>query len=340
MDRKASILIVGSAAPTSLESSYLRGFRDAGFARSRIFDVSRYRPWTYAVGAVEKLKARLKAATAPHLLGRALARHLSSSRYDLVLVFKGEDLTLEALRASRAAGGNARWANINPDDPFNAERAASNSRIRACVPEFDWYFIWSGKLVESLRRAGAACPVYLPFAYDPHLHRPGEGEVDTSLVSFVGSWDPRRERSLERLAHCNLRIYGSAWERVAARSRLAPCIAKQTVQGADFARVVARSLISLNLFRPQNAGAHNMRSFEIPAMGGCMLGDRSAEQAEFLPEGDGCLAFDGDDEMVAAVGRALRSPAESLRIRARARQLVEPHTYVARVRQVLDAVGL
>ena len=340
MDPKASILIVGAASATSLESSYLRAFRELGYSSSRMFDVSRYRPWTYASSLAAKVKARLQGAAAPYLLGRALARHFSVSRYDLVIVFKGEDLTREALRACRAASGNARWANINPDDPFNPDRSASNERIRSCIAEFDRYFTWSRRLVESLRLAGAKSPLYLPFAYDPSLHRPCDNGVDPSLVSFVGSWDPRRERSLGRLAHCNLRIYGAAWERVAARSPLAGRIAKESVHGPDFARVVARSLISLNLFRPQNAGAHNMRSFEIPAMRGCMVSDLSAEQDEFLPEGRGCLAFASDDEMVDRVERALGSPAESLRIRAEARALIEPHTYAARARHVLDAVGL
>lgn len=340
MDPKASILIVGAASATSLESSYLRAFRELGHSSSRIFDVSRYRPWNYASSLLQKARARVQGAAAPHLLGRALARHLSTARYDLVIVFKGEDLTRDALRACRAAGGEARWANINPDDPFNPDRSASNDRIRSCIAEFDWYFTWSRRLVESLRGVGARRPLYLPFAYDPSLHQPSAEDVDLSLVSFVGSWDPRRERSLERLAHRNLRIYGPAWERVAARSPLAARIAKETLRGPDFARVVARSLVSLNLFRPQNAGAHNMRSFEIPAMKGSMLGDRSAEQDEFLPEGRGCLAFASDDEMVDQVERALRSPAECLRIRAEARVLVEPHTYAARARSVLEAAGL
>ncbi|MEO7811005.1 MAG: glycosyltransferase [Usitatibacter sp.] len=340
MDPKASILIVGSAAPTSLESSYLRAFREAGFSRSRMFDVSRYRPWAYASSLAAKLKARVQAAAAPHLVGRALARHLTLSCYDLVIVFKGQDLTREALLECRARSKGAKWANINPDDPFNPDRTASNDRVRACISEFDWYFIWSRRLVERLLVAGARCPLYLPFGYDPSLHAPCEEELEPSLVTFVGAWDPRRERQLARLAHFNLRIHGAAWERIATASPLAGRIGKGTLHGPGFARVVARSLLSLNLYRPQNAGAHNMRSFEIPAMRGCMLSDRSAEQDEFLPEGRGCLAFGSDDEMVDQVERALRFPGEALRIRTQARSLIEPHRYGARAACVLAAVGL
>ena len=51
-----------------------------------------------------------------------------------------------------------------------------------------------------------------------------------------------------------------------------------------FAKVICESHASLNIFRKQNELSHNMKTFEIPAMGGLMITKRSKEQDFFSPK--------------------------------------------------------
>ena len=57
------------------------------------------------------------------------------------------------------------------------------------------------------------------------------------------------------------------------------------------------------------------RTFHIPACGGFMLHERTAEVREFFDEGRECAMFEGAAEMVAKVGYYLDHPTSARRSR-------------------------
>ena len=59
----------------------------------------------------------------------------------------------------------------------------------------------------------------------------------------------------------------------------------------DFWRKNQEYRVQLNLFRQYNEGSHNMRTFEIPAVGGIQLTEYSTEQADFFKEGEEIFSF-------------------------------------------------
>src|SRR5207247_9449887 len=66
---------------------------------------------------------------------------------------------------------------------------------------------------------------------------------------------------------------------------ISPLINKITphnIYGNELSNVTFSSTVCLNLLRSQNAGAHNMRTFEIPSMGGLMLTTRSDRKSTRL----------------------------------------------------------
>jgi hypothetical protein len=65
--------------------------------------------------------------------------------------------------------------------------------------------------------------------------------------------------------------------------------------------IISSSAVCLNLLRPQNQGSHNMRTFELPAMGGLMLTCRTEEQQEFFPENESCFMYADVGELKAKI---------------------------------------
>jgi hypothetical protein len=87
----------------------------------------------------------------------------------------------------------------------------------------------------------------------------------------------------------------------------------------------------------------NMRFFEIPSIGTCMLANRTVDGYEDLgfKEGEHFLGFEGKEEMVEKARWGLDNPVEREQMARAAHVLVrENHTYAHRVQVILDAFGI
>ena len=62
-------------------------------------------------------------------------------------------------------------------------------------------------------------------------------------------------------------------------------------------KLINASHLSLNILRDQNENSHNMKTFEIPAMGGLMITKRTKEQKNFFPENEACLMYQDLNEL-------------------------------------------
>jgi spore maturation protein CgeB len=85
-----------------------------------------------------------------------------------------------------------------------------------------------------------------------------------------------------------------------------------------------------------------MRSFEIAAVGGCMLAEDTAEHREiFGPDGEAVVYFRTPREAAARAGSLLANPAERARLSGavRARVSCGAHTYRDRLVSIIEAVA-
>jgi hypothetical protein len=332
------LLIVGADGPNALERYYQRAFARQG-VEATVFDPEA------GLGLLRsgRIINRLSWYAQPIVVASALRAYLArDSNWDAILLFKGLHVPASAIRACRKLTPHASWANLNPDSPFDRGRSTSSAHIRAAITLFDAYFIWSHELVEQLRRAGATRPTYLPFGFDPDSHFP-VAALDPALagmITFVGSYDAQRAAVLESIADQPLLIYGNAWDRLPRHSKLRSKVVSPAIYGAPLRSVVSSSLATINILRPQNRGSHNMRTFEVPAMGGLMLSSRSREQNDFFPEGEACLMYSGPDELRAHVVELSAGRIERHSIMHRARELAQAHAYDARARTILASLAL
>lgn len=341
------VAIVGSGTPGAMANSVCRGFEALG-SEARVFP---YYEWAPApsnllrglegLRGLGALDAASFAAARP-LLELRLVAELARYRPSLVLLLKCDDLHASTYRAIRAATG-ATLAAFHPDDPWNRGRGwppgPAHPRALVQLREVDHYFVWSHALVERAKQSGARSAHYLAFAHDPELHprvepTPDERAEFACDALFVGNWDEERERWLTPLAEsgADLAIWGSHYWPARCKSRaLLRCYRGRTLEGREQSVAVACAKTSINVLRKQNKGATNMRSFEIPGMGGFMLHERSREAEAFFPDGEAAVYFDSPEGLVEAVrswaGASDDDEAKRSAVREQARACAEGQSY-------------
>ncbi len=264
-------------------------------------------------------------------LRRPIERRLARLRPDATIVVKGRFLSsgdVEALR--RASGGLV--VNYFPDNPFYPE--FYEAAVIEALASYDSIFIWSRHLVERLRDLGMPRTVYLPFGYDDELYYPCGAERVWD-VGFVGQWSALRERHVRSLAGLRVVVAGPGWA-----ERLGPEIADWCTvlggapHGRQAAAVYRRSKVGLNILHPQNARAHNMRTWELPATGtACAM--TASECHAGLFGATGVAAFEGVGDVREAVEGLLASEPDRQAVAAAGEAAVRPATYRARMRKLL-----
>jgi len=285
---------------------------------------------------------RITSAWQQVLANSRFRARIRADQPDITLVIKGELLWPATLRAIRSQGGG-RLVNWNPDSPFNP--LTSTPSLVASLPCYHCVFTWHQGLLEPIRRAGAPRTAYLPFGYDPRLHVPAAAAAAdraalASTVCFCGTWSPDRKELLEALAEFGLALWGNGWEQADLHSPVRACWRGPAVYGADVCRRYGAAKIVVNLLRPQNQGAHNMRTFEIPAANALHLATRSPDHQAWFGEGEGIVCFETRAELMSQTAHYLTHEHDAHRIAATGRQRLEDggHSYADRMHRLLEEV--
>jgi len=237
-----------------------------------------------------------------------------------------------------------RRLNYLTDDPWNpAHRAAW---FLEALPLYDQVFSTKRSLLDDLRQIGCPGVAYLPFAYAPEAHFPEQPSAGRGAngfaadVVFVGAADRDRVPYMVTLmrAGFQLALYGGYWNRYrrtagAARGHADLPTSRQAVGAAK---------VALCLVRRANRDGHCMRSFEVPAIGGCMLTEDTAEHREIFGEdGQTVVYFRTQEEMVERLRWLLAHDDERSRLANAARLLVTAgrNTYRDRLEAMLQRTG-
>jgi hypothetical protein len=182
--------------------------------------------------------------------------------------------------------------NFLTDDPWNPALRAG--WFFKALPEYDVVYSPRRSNLADLAAAGCRRVEYLPFGFDPRLWFPvslEEKELQNYAceVLFVGGADADRAPYVAALCAAGLRVavYGAYWERYpdarpAARGYASP---------AELRKATCAAKVSLCLVRRANRDGHVMRSFEMPAMGACMLVEDTGEHRELFGPPDEAVVY-------------------------------------------------
>jgi len=211
------------------------------------------------------------------------------------------------------------------------------------LPLYDIVFTWSYGLFESLYSLGAKKVEYLAFAYDESTHQrvnilPSDYDKYSHDVVFVGTWDKEREKLLSQLTDYDLGIWGSGWNKVGGKSKIKDnIIGTDNIDACEMSKIYQTSKICLNIMRPQNSGSHNMKTFEIPALGGFMLTNRSADHLRFFSESDDIACFESARELKEMIEKYIIEEKLRNRMSQNAHKKVKnAHSYLQRAVRLLS----
>ncbi|MEM9354940.1 MAG: glycosyltransferase [Pseudomonadota bacterium] len=277
-------------------------------------------PSRLAERAMDRVLPNIKMA----LVRRDLLAAAEALKPDVVWIMKGADIDPATIEALKSLG--PRVVNFNADHPFEFyTRGTGNARVAAGVPHYDAYLTYSRRIEAEIRARHPGLQTgVLPFGHEVDeafyaeiLRRTQE---ECLRVVFAGNPDPQRVAELGFLVAegFDVDVYGKPWQSIAGTMpRLNYC---GDVTGHETYAVFRRYRVALNFFRPHNIGSHNLRSFEIPAVGGILLAPDSEEHREFFTAGKEAFYYTDRDSMVAELRRVLALPeADARKVREAAR---------------------
>ncbi|MCI0363854.1 MAG: glycosyltransferase, partial [Phycisphaerales bacterium] len=191
--------------------------------------------------------------------------------------------------------------NFLTDDPWNPAHRAP--WFLNALPEYDWFFSPRTANIEDLTRAGCRNVNRLRFAYAPEIHFPEEPAPNERAqfegdVMLAGGADSDRLPSARALIKAGFKValYGGYWDR---HADLRP-FARGHADPAILRKATAASKVVLGLVRRANRDGHAMRTFEVPAMKGCLLlEDTDDHRTLFGADGEAVVYFKTIDDMVA-----------------------------------------
>ena len=132
-------------------------------------------------------------------------------------------------------------------------------------------------------------------------------------------------------------VYGHGWDKFLTPSEYLTLF--DAVYGDACWEKIRAYRLQLNLFRPHNIGSHNMRTFEVPAVGGVMLAPDSEEHRTFFQVGEEIFVFDNDEDLIRKTKKILSMPdgkIAEVRQKAKQRSIVDNYSYEGRAKSVVE----
>jgi spore maturation protein CgeB len=270
-----------------------------------------------------------------HRFSKSVVAGCRQSEPEILIATGAAPLTGATLRALREMG--IVCVNYSTDDPWNPVLRAS-WHLRN-LPEYDAIFTTRRANIGMFVQAGCRKVHYLPFGYDEWLRcrRAPALDVPAPDVLFVGGADRDRVTFMSEFLRTGPRValVGSYWERFPSTRSYA--LGQQPLQA--LCALTSAAKVNLCLVRRANRDGHVMRSFEIAAIGGCMLAEDTVEHREiFGPDGEAVVYFRTAREAAERARSLLADPAERARLSAvvRARISRGAHTYGHRLVSILE----
>lgn len=316
------ILFLGEIGPGQTSLMRMRALARLGH---EVHGVHTVEPWQQASWLQRQLQRRVRRGSVVDEINRRVVEVAREFRPNLVWAEKQEYLRRETLETLRSLG--SRLVHFTPDPYFTLEWKRT-SLMDSALSAFD-VLVYCKAYERTAYEALSKHLIYMPLGYCDEVHRPMYGDDDKwqSAVGFLGGWEPRRERLLQRLCQTpnTLKIWGGAWDflrdghwtlrrqiilsQLAGRERfrihrdplLAKALQGNEVYGDDYARALTGAKIGLGFLRAVCPDQHTTRTFEIPACGSMLLADRTDEHQSFFNEGTEAEFFSSEEELISKV---------------------------------------
>ena len=332
------VLLAGAQQYPMYAPAWAIGLRELGVEVS-VWD------WTKSLGTglLGRLERRYLIGPGIARVKKELLRRATDSAAEVVLLY-----ALTAIDAPTVQEmARQHWvAGYHNDDPFGAHGDEPGLRAwKRALPHFHSHHVFRHKNVAEYRGCGVQRVKELRHFFLPWLHRPtllGESEKERygSEIVFVGHAEAdARMGYLAALVAAELpvRVHGGSklWRRHlphSLRRALAPI---SPVYEQHYVKTIVGAKICLAFFSRANRDNYTTRVFEIPAMGGFLMCERTPLMQELYREDVEAVMFSSEDELVRKCRWYLQHDRERQQVASagRRRCLEDGHDAVSRMRQ-------
>jgi hypothetical protein len=297
-------LYLGAESGTSLDRA--NALRRLGHRIEHV-DLRNFLPrtaWVYPI--IHKFGGHLLSPWILHSLPLAL----QSPHYDLCYVDGGELVTPRVIRLLRNYA--TKIINYNIDDPLGNRDGAKSKAYRRSVAFYDFCVVMRSINVSEAKFLGAKHVIHVNRSSDEVTHAPRviiqeDRDRWNADVLFLGTWFPERGPFLSELVNRGvpLTIRGANWHKAPEWPKLRSSWKGGPLQGDDYAKAIQCAKVNLGLLSKGNRDLHTTRSMEIPALGGLLCAERTAEHLDLYIEGKEALFWDSVEECAAACSHIL-----------------------------------
>jgi spore maturation protein CgeB len=335
------ILIVGSDHCFAIENFYCKYFLEQGV------DVRRFTPSTYFYNfykksLINKILFRAGLSSIYTKINTMLLAHVEKETPDVIWVFKGMEIMPRTLRFLRQKG--IYLVNFNGDNPFIfSGKGSGNKNITHSIGLYHLHFTYNTAVKRRLERDFKNVKThYLAFGFEVDQKTIEEAEKETEVLRtcFLGNPDKQRAIFIQQLANAGLEIdvFGNGWKSYVQHKLIKT---NDEISGEDAWRVLRRYRVQLNLMRIHNLDSHNMRTFEVPGIGGIMVAPNTPEHRMFFRDGEEVFLFADFSDCVIKIQNLInlsKADAAGIRKKAREKAIHAGYTYRDRAQEALNVI--
>lgn len=297
-------------------------------------------------GILGRIKTRLFPKWSFRSVNQELLELAKRNSPDVIFLFKAAYIFPVTLRRLRESG--AKLVNYNADHPFEfMSRGSGGSNVTNCIPLYDLHISYSRRIQKQMaQRFPNSATEVVPFGHfiDDNLFEKTVRAAGTEIekVCFVGNPDQNRANTLHKLVAAGVPtdVYGHGWGKFLKPNESLKI--HPAVLGEEYFQTLRKYRVQINLFRPHNLDSHNMRSFEVPAIGGVMLAEDSSEHREFFEDGKEAFYFKSNHALIELAKSLLKSPKrkiDAIRRAARDRCVFDRSHYDERAVKVFEILA-
>jgi len=325
------VLVSGAGKAPAIERYYIKHLNELG-VETELFAAQDIFFQQYGKSLVNKILFKAGLSTIYREINDLFREKVKQASPDIIWVFKGMEIFPETLRWAKKEG--IKLVNYNADNPFIfSGKGSGNKNVTGSIGLYDLHMTYDKATLERIVKEFRLPAELLPFGFeeDALLYEQCRQEAEDVRVCFVGGGDSVRAAFLREVAReLPLVIHGDGWGKLAGDSAITLLPA---VHGEAFWKTLYRYRVQINIMRPHNPDSHNMRSFEVPGIGGIMLAPGTVDHRKYFRDNEEVFLFRDIQECIAKAKRLLELPAaeaEKIRKMARQHSMVSGYSYKGR----------
>jgi spore maturation protein CgeB len=331
------ILILGSDYTWSLERIYRRELEALG-NKVEIFAVQNMFYEYYYKSIFHKLIYKVGLSTILIKINKILLNKVENEHYDLIWVFKGMEIFPKTLKVLKIKTN--KLINYNTDNPFIfSGKGSGNQNVTNSISLFDLHLTYDVWVREKIENDFKIRTDMLTFGFDDAAVQNIDlnPEEEVLAVCFIGNPDKFRAAIINSLLESGLEVhlYGNEWSKFVRHDF---AVIHKPVYGLEFYKTLRKYRVQLNIMRLHNLNSHNMRSMEIPGVGGVMLAPRTVDHSTFFSVGQEIFVYNDELSLSEEAKRILSTDKmfiDKLREKAR-KKVLEQYTYKIQTKRILS----